>query len=80
MFLRAHVLLLIASPLIALAFSWPVPDKLIMAFYGRQPGMARANVQQQLKGHPADRHARCTAQPVTFPSCPYELSGPSCNG
>jgi membrane glycosyltransferase len=80
MFLRAHVLLLIASPLIALAFSWPVPDKLIMAFYGRQPGMARANVQQQLKVHPADRHARCTAQPVTFPSCPYELSGPSCNG
>jgi membrane glycosyltransferase len=36
-FLRAHVLLLIASPLIALVFSWPVPDRLVATFQGSRP-------------------------------------------
>jgi membrane glycosyltransferase len=39
-FLRAHVLLLIASPLIALVFSWPVPDRLVAAFQGKRTGAA----------------------------------------
>ncbi len=40
-FLRMHVLLLIAGPLIALLFSWPAPERLVMAFEGKKPGIAR---------------------------------------